>query len=264
VSLPLMFGVYFVWECCGPSRWIGLGRLILFTMVASNLAYNNSIGAEPTWRTAESLRFEQDVRDGVSIPRLISKYAKPTSRVHGRLEGWLKDLRNSKVGNYRYLPPDPKFREVRLRLAPAAVRNVTWDGKAGLATGDRPFLVFDLEKPEFVCGLRIRLSTANKEGLNPYFEVYMHEPGRPPGQTIERYMLGSLPNGTEVDVPIWIYKTIDRIRIHPDKRPCAFTISEIVLVLPESDADRIANDEDSPYAQGQEYDDFADPSDHKN
>ncbi len=126
------------------------------------------------------------------------------------------------VENYRYLPPDPKFKEVRLRLTPAAVRNVKWDGKTGRATGRRPFLVFDFEKPEFVCGLRIRYSSTNEQGLNPYFEVFMHEPYRPPGLGIDRYMQRTLPAGTEVDVPIWIYKTIDRIRVHPDKRPCDF------------------------------------------
>ncbi len=112
-----------------------------------------------------------------------------------------------------------------------------WDGRAGRATGERPFLVFDLEKPEFVCGLRIRYSSTNEQGFNPYFEVFMHKPERPAGVETERYMQGSLPTGKEVDVPIWIYKTIDRIRVHPDKRPCDFTISEIVLLLPESDSE---------------------------
>jgi hypothetical protein len=264
VSVPLMFGVYFVWECCGPSRWIGLGRMILFTMVACNLPLNNIIGAEPTWRKAESLRFEQDVRDGVSIPRLVSKYGGATNHDHGKLEAWLTHLRNSKIGNYRYLPADPKFKEVRLRLTPTAVRNVTWDGRAGRATGKRPFLVFDLEKPEFVCGLRIRYSSTNEQGFYPYFEVFMHEPQRPPGLGLDRYWQGSIPTGKEVDVPIWIYKTIDRIRIHPDKRPCDFTIAEIVLLLPDSDSERIPNDENTREAANAKRDDFADPFEYKN
>jgi hypothetical protein len=263
VSVPLMFGVYFVWECCGPPRWIGFGRMILFTILASNLALNNVIGDQIPWRKILTDQFEQDVRDGVSIPRLVSKYARPTHHDHDKLEECLKDLRNAKVGNYRYLPPDPKFTEVALRLTPTAVHNVTWDGKAGRVTGEHPFLVFDLEKAEFVCGLRIKYSSTNKEGLNPYFQVFMHEPGRPPGSDVVRYRHVSLPTGKEVDVPVWIYKTIDRIRVHPDKRPCDFTISEIVLLLPKSDADRVPNDEDAPEAVSGKHDDFADPIEYK-
>lgn len=78
------------------------------------------------------------------------------------------------------LPPDPRFREVRLPLTPSATHNVEWDGKAGRATGIRPFLAFDLDKPEFVCGLRIKYSSTNPEGLNPYFQVFTHKPGSPP------------------------------------------------------------------------------------
>ena len=219
VSVPLMFGVYFVWECCGPPRWISLGRMILFTIAASNLALNNNMAADYTWRKELTDQFEREVRDGVSIPRLVSKYARPTHHDHDRLESYLKNLRDAKVGNYRYLPPDPKFREVSLRLTPTAVHNVTWDGKAGRATGERPFLVFDLERPEFVCGLRIKYSNTNEEKLNPFFQVFMHRPGRPPGSDVVRYRHLSLPTGKEVDVPVWIYKTIDRIRVHPDKRP---------------------------------------------
>jgi hypothetical protein len=261
VSAPLMFGVYFIWECCGPARWIGLGRMILFTIVACNLSLSNNIGAESTWRKEESLQFERGVRNGVSIPRLVSKYARATNHHQDELEAWLKDLRNSKIGNYRFLPPDPKFREIRLRLTPVAVHNVQWDGRAGRATGERPFLVFDLEKPEFVCGLRIRYSSTNEEGFNPYFEVFMHEPERPPGLGIDKYMQRNLPTGREIDVPVWIYKTIDRIRVHPDKRPCDFTISEIVLLLPDSDSERIPSDEYASEKAREKHDDFADPSD---
>ena len=263
VSAPLMLGVYFVWECCGHSRWIGLGRMILFAIVACNLSLSNMIGAEPTWRTEESLRFERDVQDGVSIPRLVSKYGRPTHHDHNRLEAFLKDLRNAQVENYRNLPPDPRFKEVRLRLTPTAVHNVQWDGRAGRATGERPFLVFDLEKPEFVCGLRIRYSSTNQQGFNPYFEVFMHEPLRPREFGIDKYMQRTLPTGKQIDVPIWIYKTIDRIRVHPDKRPCDFTISEIVLLLPDSDSERIPSDEYTSEAEREKHDDFADPSDPK-
>lgn len=43
-----------------------------------------------------------------------------------------------------------------------------------------------------------------------------------------------LPLGKEVEIPVWICGTLDQIRIYPDKRPCEFTISEIVLLLPDS------------------------------
>ena len=262
-SVPILFGVYFAWECFGPPRWKSVGRMTLFTIAASNLTLNNNIGSELAWREEGTLRFQRDVQRGLSIPRLVSNYASITHHDHEKIEAWLEDLRDFRIGEYRNLPPDPRFREVRLPLTPSATHNVEWDGKAGRAIGSRPFLVFDLDKPEFVCGLRIKYSSTNPEGLNPYFQVFTHKPGSPPSFGKDRYFHVDLPTGHEVDVPVWLYKTIDRIRIHPDKRPCAFTISEIVLLLPDSDSERIPSAEDSPEGLGEEAGDSTDPANPK-
>jgi len=45
-----------------------------------------------------------------------------------------------------------------------------------------------------------------------------------------------------VDVPIWFFDTIDQIQIHPDKRPCDFSIFSVTLLLPERDRDRPASE----------------------
>ena len=44
------------------------------------------------------------------------------------------------------------------------------------------------------------------------------------------------PPGAEAEVTVWICGTLDQIRIYPDKRACDFSISEVTLLLPESES----------------------------
>lgn len=243
-AVPLALGLYFAWECCGPPRWVPLGRMVLFTIAASSLLSNSTIGlSAETWRKPMSIAFENDVRNGMPIPLLVSKYASLTHHDHEKIEYYLKELRDARIGDYRNLPPDPPYREVRIPLDPVALNHVEWHGKSGRATGDRPYLVFDIGEPQFVCGLRIRYSSTNPEGLNPYFEVFLRNSRLDEDFGKRRYLHVDLPSdGQEVDVPIWFFDTFDQIQIHPDKRPCDFTISSVTLLLPERNRTKPASE----------------------
>jgi hypothetical protein len=57
------------------------------------------------------------------------------------------------------------------------------------------------------------------------------------------YIHRDLPgDGREVEVPIWLCRTLRWISVHPDKRPCDFTLPTITLLVPESEADRMLLD----------------------
>ncbi len=236
-AAPFALGLYFVWEFCAPRRWVPLGRMVLFTLAASTLMLNTTITLNSElWRKPFSIAFENDVRNGMPIPLLVSKYASLTHHDHEKIEYYLKALRDARIGDYRYLPPDPLYRELQIPLDPVALNHVEWQGKSGRATGNRPYLAFDIGEPQFVCGLRIRYSSTNPEGLNPYFELFTRNSLLEADFGKRRYLHVDLPSdGREVDVPIWLFDTIDQIQIHPDKRPCDFTISSVTLLLPERD-----------------------------
>jgi hypothetical protein len=255
-SIPTLLGLYFVWEVCGATSLKPLGRMVLFSIVLSTsmLNWSYGMGPEPTWRAGELRKFERDVRAGVSIPEIISRYYLITCPDLEKLGGYLRDLRDRRVGEYRNLPPDPHFREVRLDLKPLETHNLEWKGTAGRVTARQPDLTFALENPTFICGARIRYSNKNNGGFYPYFQFLWRDSAAGEKFEYHRYFHGALPHdGREVEIPVWLYTTIDQIRIIPDIRPCDFTISEIVLLLPDSESSRSTSSKrrlDSPRGQG--------------
>ncbi len=130
---------------------------------------------------------------------------------------------------------------MRLALDPVDSHNVEW--KAGAGRGTRPRALsqaVDLKEPTYVTGVRIRYSSRNSVGKNPWFQMTWRD-SRKNEAFVERGGFGPrrfihwlLPLDEEVEVRVWIGATLDQIRIYPDKRPCDFTLSEIVLLLPDA------------------------------
>ena len=240
-SLPTLLCLYFVWEFCGPAALKAPGRMVLFTVALSTLSLNWWIGLDEfARRSEEHFKFERDVRAGLSIPEIVGRYSYKIFWSEEKLEECLKSLRDARIGEYRNLPPDPRLREVRLTLDPVDSYNVEWKGGAGRGTGAHPYLTFDLKRPTYVTGVRIKYSSKNAVGKNPWFQMTWRNSQKSedfverggPGR--RRFLHWLLPLGKEVEFPVWICNTLDQIRIYPDKRPCEFTISEIVLLLPDS------------------------------
>jgi hypothetical protein len=245
-SVPTLLGLYFVWEFTGPRAVKTLGRMVLFSLAVTALSRNWAIGMEEfTRRSVDQRNFERDVKAGVPIPRLISLYGSKICEFRSVLEYSLKSLRDARVGDYRNLPPDPTFREVPLALVPVDSHNVQWQGRASRGTGPQPYVTYRLGEPTFLAGLRIKYSCANAEGIHPWLQVTWrnsrHEPFIERGGVQPRRFIDWLvPIGEDVVIPIWVYGTVDEIRIYPDKRPCEFAISEITLLLPETAAPPVA------------------------
>ena len=68
--------------------------MVLFTLAASSLMLNTTITLNSElWRKPVSIAFENDVRNGMPIPLLVSKYASLTHHDHEKIEYYLKALR---------------------------------------------------------------------------------------------------------------------------------------------------------------------------
>jgi hypothetical protein len=240
-SIPTLLGLYFVWQVCSPPNLKPLGCMVLFSVVLSTsmLNWSYAIGLEPTWRVGALRDFERDVRAGVSIPEIISRYHGVLCPDLEKLGGYLRALRDRGLGDYRNLPPDPRFREVRLDLKPLETHNLQWNGTAGRVTRRLPYVTFGLDSPTFVCGLRLRYSNRDNGGFYPFFQVRWRDSGAAEKFEDHRFWHCFLPHdGREVEIPVWLYRTVDQIQIIPDIRPCDFTITEMVLLLPDSESRR--------------------------
>jgi hypothetical protein len=240
-SLPTLLCLYFVWEFCGPAALKAPGRILLFSVALSMLSLNFSIGLnEFASRSEAHVKFERAVRGGLSIPEIVNRYSYIICWSDSQLEYCLKYLRDAQIGEYRNLPPDPRLREVRLALDPVDSHNVEWDRGAGRGTGAQPYLTFNLKDPTYVTGIRIKFSTRNSLGKNPWFQMTWRDSRKNEefleggGKKPRRFLHWLLPLGEQVELPVWICSTLDQLRIYPDKRPCEFTISEIALLLPDT------------------------------
>jgi hypothetical protein len=248
-AAPVLLAIYFIWESSGPASVRLAGRTLLFTIVTSALLLNWIEGLKYIKdRAALASGFVSDVKAGLPIPHLVAKYSGATYHLHEILESYLESLRGAGIGDFAHLPASPSFREVRLPLQPSRRRNIEWNGSGGRVIGPRAYVRFDLRSPTFVAGIRIKYSSKNQENLNPIFRVWLGCGKAEDESYFVHYIHRDLPrNGEVVEVPIWLYRELRWIRIQPDKRPCDFTLPEIILRIPESESERRESDGDDYY-----------------
>jgi hypothetical protein len=128
---------------------------------------------------------------------------------------------------------DPSLREILLAVAPAGMHQVTWNGGVGTATGEDPYVVFSLDKPQLVYTVRLKFSYQENASDHAWWELYWRERGR--DRFDERRCHGwPQPTGLgQATKTVCVNDTIDQIRFDPDGKPCAFQIAEITLVVPQ-------------------------------
>ena len=232
-SVVGLIGSYFVWELHGPRSLVPLGRMLLFTAAAGFLAANLQQGVRQgvTQRDAERALM-RDLQAGQPIPRIVAHHAFITDYNHGRLEGYLRQLRDAGIAPYNRLPPDQSFHRVALSPVPAGVYEIDWDGDGGRILGPDAYLAFELEKPEFVIGLRFRFSLIDPGGMLPAMRVQWNNDA-PSGlrQYNCRY---ESTTGEEAEIVVYIDDTISHVRILPNNRVSSFRLSKIELMLPET------------------------------
>ena len=207
--------------------------MLLFTAAAGFLAANLQQGVREgvTQRDAERA-FLRDLRAAQPIPRLVAHHAWVTYYDHVRLEGYLRQLRDAGIEPYNRLPPDPSFRMRTLHADPALVHEIDWDGDGGRILGPDAYLKLDLDKPEFVSGLRFRFSLVDPSGMLPATRVRWYS-DTAPGIRQYNCRYGST-TGEEAEIVVYIDDKISQVLILPNNRLSSFRISHIELLLPET------------------------------
>jgi hypothetical protein len=233
-SVVVLIGCYFVWELHRPRSLVPVGRMILFIAASGFLAANLQYGVRQgvIQRDAERA-FLRDLRAAQPIPRLVAHHAWVTYYYHDRLEAYLRQLRDAGIAPYNRLPPDRPFRVRTLRSEPTAVHEIDWGGDSGTVVGPGAYLEFDLDKPEFISGLRFRFSLIDHSGMPPTMKIRWYSETKP---GLEQYICryGSA-TGEEAEIVVYIDDMISKVLILPNNRASSFRMSKIEVLLPATD-----------------------------
>jgi len=232
-SAVALLGSYFVWELHGPPFLVPLGRMLFFTAAAGFLAANFQLGYlhGRTLRDAERA-FLRDLRAAEPIPRLVAHHYWVTYWYHGKLEGYLRQLRDAGIPPYNRLPPDPSFRVRTLGPEPTEVVDIDWNGKGGRILGPDAYLRFDLDQPEFISGLRFRFSLVDPGGMMPALRVRLQSDTKPELQHYNCQYEST--TGEEAEIIVYVDDRISRVLLCPNNRISSFRMSSIELLLPET------------------------------
>ena len=233
-SVVALVGSYFVWELHGPPFLVPLGRMLFFTAAAGFLAANFQLGYlhGRTLRDAERA-FLRDLRAAEPIPRLVAHHSWVTYWYYGQLEQYLRQLRDAGIPPYNRLPPDPSFRVRSLGPEPTEVVEIDWNGNGGRILGPDAYVRFDLDRPEFISGLRFRFSLVDPGGMMPAVRVRLQSDTKPELQHYNcRYVSTT---GEEAEIIIYVDDRISRVLLFPNNRVSSFRMSSIELLLPETD-----------------------------
>ena len=235
-SVVALLGSYFVWELYGPQLLVALGRMLYFTAAAGFLAANFQLGYVHgrTLRNAERA-FLRDLRAAESIPQLVAHHSWVTYWYHGRLEQYLRQLRDAGIPPYNRLPPDPSFRVRTLGPEPTEVANIEWNGEGGKILGPDASLRFDLDQRRFISGLRFRFSLVDPGGMMPAVRLRLQSDTRlEPLHYNCRY---ESTTGGEAEILVYVDDWVSRVLLFPNNRVSSFRMSSIELLLPETDPD---------------------------
>jgi hypothetical protein len=210
---------------------VPLGRLILFMVATSFLHANLQLGVQYAVIRRDAERaFLRDLHANQPIPRLVAHHAWITYYYHDQLEGYLRQLRDAGITPYNRLPSDSSFHVRTLGSEPALIHEIAWDGNGGKVLGPDAHLQFNLTKPEFISGLRFRLSVADPDGMVPAVKVRWYSETKTALQQYNCHYESI--KGQETEITVYIDDLISKVLILPNNRPSTFRISRIELLLP--------------------------------
>jgi hypothetical protein len=231
MSVTGLIASYFVWELYGMCILVPLGRMLLFMAATGFLHANLQLGIQYAVIRRDAERaFLRDLQANQPIPQLVAHHAWVTYYYHDQLEGYLRQLRDAGITPYNRLPPDSSFRMRTLGSEPALIHEIAWEGDGGKVLGPSAYLQFNLAKPEFISGLRFRLSVADPDGTVPTVKVRWHSETKTALQQYNCHYEST--NGQETEIVVYIDDTISNVLILPNNRPSRFRMSTIELLLP--------------------------------
>jgi hypothetical protein len=234
-SLPVLIlpWIYFVWVIYQPKRFRNFMQIGLFFSIAIVVPLNITLDFKLRTESYKAIiAFKQDIEHGMPPFALIARHQMSIGDAgYGdELLNWLPPLRRSKIGSFRYLEDNPPFREMSLRLEPR-VHQAEWKDETIHGTGAESYMTFALPKPMFVAGVRIRGTHSNGPTANP--SVHWGICGDSGFVQVGGAWCPGWP-GDDFEKTFYVADTIDQIRIFPDNKPFQFSVTDLLVLIPDA------------------------------
>jgi hypothetical protein len=244
LAFPGLCWVYFAWGTAGAPPVRQLAQLVLFTIVcfpmAANLEWGRRYGRE---RRERMDAFLSDLRAGEPISVLLARHARAFfpfpedggASYHDWLDYGLQGLHRAGIGTFRSLQTtEPAVREIP--LASPTVPSGPAGGKRGSlrARPDALGVQWGLPAPRLIAGVRVTYHTGSGPDRNrspTRFEVFWRRSDRQEF-TPERRYVQYCGSPEEKTVTIWVWDTVDQLRIEPGPQTGVFDLAEVVLLVP--------------------------------
>ena len=270
LMVPLLCCAYFVSSLYIRPTMGPLIEVSLFSLAAILLIGNfDDVVDKGQWMSSRSRAMENDLDRGIPAFILAERHLAPEiyhvfpeDRIVDEAARLLGRLQKAGVGVFAHMRANPELREVPLLVAPTAMNRIVW--KAGVAYGQAggegsPALVFSLGERRFVYAVRLRFSHTDTAGSSVMLGMSWRAQGDDeprhtgssipgpqfqlrvsvnPARKLLKLVDGEVryaPARPENVVTVWVNSRIDHIQIYPDTKPCVFHLSEIRLLVPESD-----------------------------
>lgn len=235
-AAPILCFAYFTWErySRGTARAVvTMGLLVLVSLlVGFNVEEGRRIGArglEPRVALAQCMR--------AGMPR--DWLAEEFCDVHGvrreHLAMYLDMLCRRGVAPFRALVREvPPVDEVSLAATPQSTNEMIWSGASGHGSGRDPYAIFQLDRPRFVYGIRLRFRVRPSGGGAVNTQVFWRDGRRGEDfvETERNVWLQPPGDGAETTRTVRVWNTIDAFRIDPAMQPCEIDVAQISLVGP--------------------------------
>jgi hypothetical protein len=253
LSVPIWCCIYFIGVIYAPLKVGRALQVILAVLTCAALLPNMRFGLN----YARDLRthlagFERKLAAGTPSHQLIHNYGEYLHPHHDIPNDYMPMLQQPGVGSFRFLKKDPEFREVTLPLVPVRLNEVKWVDGVAYATGNAPYLVFNLPVERYLSGVRIKYTYMSQahtshspSGASPYLGLFWKRNYQ--NEFTNRQWRKYSPTGDkanwrqgtwvrlnerEATMTVWICDTVGQLRFNPDFKPGVFTIYEIVLLYP--------------------------------
>jgi hypothetical protein len=244
LSVPSFCCVYFACEFYATPRMSQVVRGSLLALSCAAFWPATAFGvAYATDVRSQLAAFERDLAAGMPSYRLIHRYGAYLHLHPEVLTDYMPMLRRAGIGCFTRLQDDPAFREISVPLVPKTLNQVKWKAKTAQVSDHSSYLVFDFPE-RYVCGIRLKFMHANPQGMPPCVLLYWKSAGQadfPIGQSRKHSPTGDRATWDritmvrraepETTLTLWVCDRVSQLRIHPDRKPGAFTISEIVLLV---------------------------------
>lgn len=209
--------------------------MVLTAALVTNVVAGVDYGAD---RAERADAFVDAIESGVPADAVAARFADRIYPAPELLAARLEMLRDARWGPYSNpgaLPDMPPCREVDVSLTRLGTHHLEPDGELYRATGDDPFVLFALPEPVFLCGVRLRFTVTNASDAAPEIQLYWADSSNSGIAEGRRHTVVPIQRTSEVQERIvWIYGTVDQLRIDPPGSTCVIGLEQISLFVRET------------------------------